>query len=124
MLVAAFAIGTGLNGLYNGISDVSDAENALQTLVSLLNILVGITGLSAAALVWKQHRWASAAVIGWAAAIVTISIMAPRAYAPEEVGWLAAILGGLGAAAVAVALVLYVRWRMRVTARGESSPAS
>jgi uncharacterized membrane protein len=124
MLVAAFALGTALNGFYNGVSDLTDAENALQTLVSLLNILVGITGIAAAVLLWRQHRRATAFVIAWAATIVTVAVMAPRAHAPEDVPWLAAIIGGLGAAAVAVAVVLYVRWRMRLTARGESSLAS
>jgi len=124
LLVAAFAIGTALKGLYNGISDLSDAENGLQTFVSLLNILVGITGITAAVLLWRQHRWAMASVVTWAATIVTVAVVAPRAHAPEDVAWLTAIIGGLGVAAVAVAVVLYVRWRLRLTARGESSLAS
>lgn len=124
MLVGAFAVGTGLNGLYNGITDLPDAETTLQTIVSLLNILIGVTGFAAAMLVWRHHRWATASVIAWAATIVTIVVMAPRAHAPEDVGWPAALAGGIGTAAVVVAVVLYVRWRIRVTARGESSPAS
>jgi hypothetical protein len=124
MLAAGFAVGTALNGFYNGISDLPDAESRLQTMVSLLNILIGISGIAAAVFVWRQHRWATTSLIMWAAAIVSISVMAPRAYAPEEVSWPAALAGGLGATAIVVAVVLYVRWRMRLTARGESSPAS
>jgi hypothetical protein len=122
MLVAAFTIGTGLNGLYNGATDFPHSETTLQAVAALINILVGITGIAAAALVWREHRRATIAVAVWAAAIVGIAVMAPRAYA--EVGWLPALVGGLGTAAVVVAVVLYVRWRMRLTARGESSPAS
>jgi hypothetical protein len=124
MLVAAFAIGTGLNGLYNGATDLPSSETTLQTIAALLNIVVGITGIIAAVLLWREHRRATIAVIAWAVAIVGIAVMAPRAYAPEDVTWLTALVGGLGTAAVVVAVVLYVRWRMRLTARGESSPAS
>jgi xanthine/uracil permease len=122
MLVAAFAIGTGLNGLYNGATDLPHSETTLQSIAALLNILVGITGIAAAVFVWRQHRRALASVVAWATAVVAIAVMAPRAYA--EVGWPAAVGGGLATAAVVAAIVLYVRWRMRVRARGESSPVS
>ena len=124
MLVAAFAIGTALNGLYNAFVLIPSADTTLQTIAALLNIVVGITGITSAVLVWRQHRRATMSVMAWAAAMVASAVMAPRAYAPEAVGWPAALAGGIGAAAVAVAVVLYVRWRLRLTARGESSLAS
>jgi hypothetical protein len=113
ILVAAFAIGTGANGLYNGVTDIPDAPNQLATVVGAINIFMGIAGLAAAVLLWRQQR----------ASAVLVSILAPRAYAPE-VGWPAAILGGVMTAALVVTIVLYVRWRLGIRAIGESSPAS
>jgi len=123
MLVAAFAVGTGLNGLYNGATDIPTAANTLATVVAVMNIVMGIAGLAAAVLLWRQHRRAVPLVIVWGASAIALSILAPRAYAPDA-GWPAAIAGGLVTAAVVVALVLYVRWRFGATARGKPSPAS
>ncbi len=123
ILVAAFTIGTGLNGLYNGVTDLPRAPNGLATMVGVLNIMMGITGLSAAALVWRQHRAAALLIVLWGASAVGASVLAPRAYAPE-VGWPPAILGGLVTGALVVTVVLYVRWRLGLRESGESSPAS
>ncbi len=123
ILVAAFAIGTGINGLYNGVTDLPRAHNALATMVGVLNITMGLTGLASAALIWRQHRAAALLVVLWGASAVAASVLAPRAYAPE-VGWPPAILGGVVTAALVVTVVLYVRWRLGLTATGESSPAS
>ena len=123
ILVAAFAIGTGANGLYNGVTDIPDAPNQLATVVGVINIFMGIAGLAAAVLLWRQHRLAVPIVMAWGASAVVVSILAPRAYAPE-VGWPAAILGGVMTAALVVTIVLYVRWRLGIRAIGESSPAS
>jgi hypothetical protein len=122
-LVAAFAIGTGLNGLYTGATDLPRAPNTLATIVSVLNVLMGIAGIAAAVLVWRQHRRATAPMVAWGVCIIGAALLAPRAYAPE-VGWPAAIVGGITAAALVSTIFLYVRWRLGVTARGESSPAS
>jgi hypothetical protein len=123
ILVAAFAIGTGLNGLYNGATDLPHAPNTLATVVNLLNLTVGIAGIAAAVLVWRQDRRATAPMVAWGASIVGAALLAPRAYAPE-VGWPAAIVGGVATAALVVTVFLYARWRLGLTARGESSPAS
>ena len=123
ILVAAFAVGVGLNGLYSGAQDMRDAPNALATTVAVFSILMGIGGIAAAALIWRQDRRAIAPLAVWAASAVGASTLAPRAYAPEA-GWPAAILGGIMTAAVVVAIVVYTRWRLGVTARGESSPVS
>jgi xanthine/uracil permease len=123
ILVAAFAIGTGANGLYNGVTDIPDSPNQLATVVGAINIFMGIAGLAAAVLLWRQHRLAVPIVMAWGASAVVVSILAPRAYAPE-VGWPAAILGGVMTAALVVTIVLYVRWRLGIRAIGESSPAS
>jgi hypothetical protein len=123
ILVAAFAVGTGLNGFYNGVTDLPSAPHTLGVLVGILNVLIGITGLTAAALIWRQHRLAAVMIIAWGAATVGASVLAPRAYAPET-GWPTAVLGGVVTAALVVTIVLYVRWRLGLSARGESSPAS
>jgi hypothetical protein len=123
LLVAAFAIGTGINGLYNGVTDIPSAHNSVATMVGVLNIAMGLTGLAAAVLIWRQHRAAALLIVLWGACAVAVSVLAPRAYAPEA-GWPAAILGGVVTAALVVTVVLYVRWRLRLTGPGESSPAS
>lgn len=123
LLVAAFAIGTGLNGLYTGVTDLPTAPNSLATMVGVINIVMGITGLGAAVQLWRQHRLAVPLVIAWGTSAIALSILAPRAYA-SDAGWPAAIAGGLVTAAVVVAIVLYVRWRLAITALGKSSPAS
>lgn len=123
ILVAAFAVGTGLNGLYSGVTDLPRAPNGLATLVGGLNILMGVSGLAAAVYIWRQHRVAAALIVAWGASAIALSVMAPRAYAPEA-GWPAAILGGVITAALVVTVVLYVRWRLGLTESGESSPAS
>ena len=123
ILVAAFAVGTGLNGLYTGATDIPTAPNTLATIVGVINIVMGLSGLAAAAQLWRQHRLAVPLVIAWGASAIALSILAPRAYAPDA-GWPAAIAGGLVTAAVVVAIVLYVRWRFAATARGTPSPAS
>lgn len=111
ILVGAFAVGTGINGLYNGVSDLPTAPNALATVVGVMNILMGITGLTAAVLIWREHRAAAPLIVAWGACAVAVSILAPRAYAPEA-GWPAAILGGVVTGALVVTVVLYVRWRL------------
>lgn len=123
ILVAAFAVGTGLNGLYNGITDLPTAPNDLATVVGVVNIIMGIAGLAAAVLIWRQPRLATTAIVVWGSAAVAVSVLAPRAYAPEA-GWLGAILGGVVTGALVATVVLYARWRLGLTARGESSPAS
>ena len=121
LLVAAFAVGTGLNGLYNGATDIPTAPNALATIVGVINILMGVTGLTAAVLIWRQHRAAASLIVAWGASAVAVSILAPRAYAPEA-GWPAAILGGVVTAALVVTVVLYVRWRLRLGRPVNSPP--
>ena len=123
ILVAAFAVGTGLNGLYSGATDIPTAPNTLATIVGVINIVMGSSGLAAAVQLWRQHRLAVPLVIAWGASIIALSILAPRAYAPE-VGWPTAILGGVMTAAVVVSIVLYVRWRFGAMAPGKPSPAS
>lgn len=111
LLVAAFAVGTGINGLYNGVTDLPTAPNTLATIVGVINVIMGITGLTAAVMLWREHRAAAPLILLWGACAVTVSILAPRAYAPEA-GWPAAILGGVVTAALVVTVVLYVRWRL------------
>lgn len=123
ILVAAFAVGTGINGLYTGVTDLPRAHNVLATMVAVLNITMGLTGLSAAVLIWRQHRAAALLIALWGASAVAASVLAPRAHAPEA-GWPAAILGGVITAALVVTVVLYVRWRLGLRETGESSPAS
>jgi hypothetical protein len=123
ILVAAFAIGTGLNGLYNGATDLPRAPNTLATVVGVANLVMGITGIAAAVLVWRQDLRATAPIVAWGASAIAASVLAPRAYAPEA-GWPAAILGGVMTAALVITIFLYVKWRLGLTARGESSPAS
>jgi hypothetical protein len=123
ILVAAFAIGTGLNGLYNGATDLPRAPNTLATIVGVLNLTMGIAGIAAAVLVWRQHRRATAPMVAWGASIIGASLLAPRAYAPE-VGWPAAVVGAVAAAVLVITIFLYARWRLSLTAPGESSPAS
>ena len=124
ILVAAFAVGTGVNGLYGGVKDLPDAPNTLAKIVSLFSMLMGIAALPAAVLLWRQDRRAIVATAVWGASAIGAATLAPRAYAAEEAGWPAAILAGVMTTAVVVAIVLYTRWRLGVTARGESSPAS
>ena len=123
ILVAAFALGTGLNGLYTGVRDIPSAPNGLAVAVAVINLTLGVTGLAAAVLIWGHHRWATWLIVLWGASAVAAAVLAPRAYAPEA-GWPAALIGGLVTAALVVTIVLYVRWRVRITAAGESSPAS
>lgn len=124
ILVAAFAVGTGINGFYTGVKDLPDAPNTLATMVSLFNLLMGIGGLAAAVLLWRHDRRALVPVAVWGGSLIGAATLAPRAYAPEDAGWPAAIVGGIMTAAVVVAIVVYTRWRLGLTARGESSPAS
>jgi len=123
ILVAAFALGTGLNGLYTAVRDLPSAPNGLAVAAAVANFTLGVTGLAAAALVWRHHQWATWLIVLWGASAVATAVLARRAYAPEG-GWPAALIGGLVAAALVVTIVLYVRWRLRVTAAGESSPAA
>jgi hypothetical protein len=122
-LVAAFAIGTGLNGLYNGATELPRSPNALAAIVGALNLIMGITGIAAAVLVWGQDRRATAPIIAWGASAIGASLLAPRAHAPEA-GWPAAIVGAFVTAVLVVTIVTYVKWRLSLTAPGESSPAS
>lgn len=124
ILVAAFAVGTGINGFLTAVKDLPDAPNTLATMVSLFNLLMGIGGLAAAVLLWRHDRRALVPVAVWGGSLIGAATLAPRAYAPEDAGWPAAIIGGIMTAAVVVAIVVYTRWRLGLTARGESSPAS
>lgn len=123
ILVAAFALGTGLNGLYTGVRDIPSAPNGLAVAAAVANLTLGVTGLAASVLVWRHHQWATWLIVLWGASAVATAVLARRAYVPEA-GWPAALIGGLVAAALVVTIVLYVRWRLRVTAAGESSPAA
>jgi hypothetical protein len=124
ILVAAFAVGTGINGLINGVQDLPGAPNALATTVAALNLVMGIAGFAAAVLIWRVDRRAVVPMVLWGISGIGASTLAARAYAPEDVTWLAAILSGIATAAVVAAIVVYTRWRLGVTARGESSPVS
>jgi hypothetical protein len=123
LLVAAFALGTGLKGLYSGATALPGAPNTLATVVGVLNLTTGIAGILAAVLVWRQDRRATVPLIAWGASVIGAALLAPLAYAPNA-GWPAALVGGVPTAAVVVTIVLYVRWRLGLTALGESSPAS
>jgi hypothetical protein len=123
LLVAALAVGTGLNGFYTGVTDLLDARNTLTVLVGAINLIMGVAGLSAAVLIWRQDRRGTPLIVAWGATVVGVAVLRPRAYAPE-MGWPTAIVGGVVTAALIVTVVLYARWRLGVTAAGESSPAS
>lgn len=123
VLVAAFAIGTGLNGLYSGATSLPRAPNTLATIVGVLNLVMGISGIATAALVWQQDRRAIMPMGAWGASVIGAALLAPRAYAPE-VGWPAAIVGSVTASVLVITVFLYARWRLGLRAPGESSPAS
>ena len=123
VLVAAFAIGTGLNGLYSAATSLPSAPNTLATIVGGLNVLMGIAGIATSVLTWRQDRRALIPMIVWAAAVISTALLAPRAYAPQ-VGWPPAITAALTAGALVITVVLYARWRLSLRGRGESSPAS
>ena len=123
LLAAAFALGTGLNGLYNGVTNIPRAPTELAMTVAILNVVMGLSGAAAAVLLWQQRPRALTALLVWGATVVGAAMLAPLAYA-EEQGWLAAIFRGVATGGVVAMVLAYVRWRLRLTARGESSPAS
>ena len=123
LLAAAFALGTGLNGLYNGVTNISRAPNELAMTVAILNIVMGLSGSAAAVLLWRQRPRALIALLVWGATVVGTAMLAPLAYT-NEAGWLPAIFRGVVTGGVVAMILTYVRWRLTLTARGESSPAS
>lgn len=123
VLVAAFAIGTGLNGLYRAATSLPSAPNALATILGVLNVVMGIAGIATAVLTWRQDRRALFPMIVWGALVVSAALLGPRAYAPQ-IGWPPAITAAITAGALVITIVLYARWRLGVRAPGESSPAS
>lgn len=123
LLAASFALGTGLNGLYNGVSNIPRAPNELAMTVAILNIVMGLSGAAAAVLLWQQRPRALIALLVWGATVVGTAMLAPLAYT-NEAGWLPAIFRGVVTGGVVAMILTYVRWRLTLTARGESSPAS
>ena len=122
LLAAAFALGTGLNGLYNGVTNIR-APNQLAMTVAVLNVVMGLSGATAAVLLWRQRPRALIALLVWGATVVGTAMLAPLAYT-NEAGWLPAIFRGVVTGGVVAMILTYVRWRLTLTARGESSPAS
>lgn len=123
LLAAAFALGTGLNGFYNGVINIPRAPNELAMIVAVLNVVMGLSGAAAAVLLWRQRSHALIALLVWGATVVGTAMMAPLAYT-DEAGWLPAIFRGVVTGGVVAMILTYVRWRLTLTARGESSPAS
>lgn len=123
LLAAAFALGTGLNGLYNGVTNIARAPNELAMIVAILNVVMGLSGAAAAVLLSRQRPRALIALVVWGATVVGSAMLAPLAYT-DEAGWLPAIFRGVVTGGVVAMILTYVRWRLTLTARGESSPAS
>ena len=118
-LVAAFAIGTGLSGLLNGIENIDDAPNSLATVVAVANLVMGLAGLATAVMVWREDRRALVPFLFWGGSAVVASIAAPLAYSPE-IGWPPVLMGGLTTVLLLALIFAYVRRRLTpTTARDE-----
>ncbi len=117
-LVAAFAIGTGLSGLLNGIESIDEAPSSLATVVALANLLMGVGGIATAVMVWREDRRALGPFLLWGGSAVVASVVAPLAYSPE-IGWPPVLIGGLTTVLLLALIFAYVRRRLGATVRDE-----
>jgi hypothetical protein len=117
-LVAAFAIGTGISGLIEGMQGFDNPPNSLALVVAIANIVMGVAGIVTAVMVWRQDRRALVPFFLWAGSAVVASIAAPLAYSPET-GWPPVLIGGLATALLVSLVFTYVNRRLRATARDE-----
>jgi hypothetical protein len=113
-IVAAFAIGTGLSGLLNGIEDLNAAPNALATMVAVANLVMGVGGIVTAVMVWREDRRALVPFLVWGGSAVVASVLAPLAYSPE-IGWPPVLIGGLTTVLLLALIFVYVRRRLTAT---------
>lgn len=115
-LIAAFAIGTGLSGLLNGIENFDDAPNSLATVVAIANLVMGAGGIATAVMLWREDRRALIPFLIWGGSAVVASIAAPLAHSPR-LGWPPVLIGGITTVLLLTLVFFYVRRRLATTVR-------
>lgn len=117
-LVAAFAIGTGISGLLEGIQSLDEPPNSLAIVVAVANLVMGVAGIVTAVMVWRQDRRALFPFLVWGGSAVVASVAAPLAYSPNT-GWPPVLIGGIATALLLTLIFIYVRRRLTTTVRDE-----
>lgn len=117
-LVAAFAIGTGISGLLEGIRSLDHPPNSLAIVVAIANLVMGAAGIATAVMVWRLDRRALVPFFVWGGSALVASVAAPLAYAPST-GWPPVLIGGIATALLLTLIFVYVRGRLTATARDE-----
>lgn len=117
-LVAAFALGTGISGLVEGIQSLDEPPNWVAIVVAVANLTMGAGGIATAVMVWRKDRRALVPFLLWGGSALVASIAAPLAYSPE-IGWPPVLVGGITTAVLVALIFAYVRRRLATTVRDE-----
>ena len=117
-LILLLLMTTAIAGLRGGLPLVRDGATHQIQALGFLELAYGVGGfLGGLGLLWRR-RWALPAVAVWGAAGTTAAFVAPLLFTPRVV-WSGVILGGVGAAAIAIGVAWYV-WRYLKSAASAS----
>jgi hypothetical protein len=93
-------------GVWHAIYAITMLPAPSSALLLLAFILQAVLAILAAIGVWRQRRWAAAAVLGLGAAVAATALV--EAFVLGIIGWLYALLIAVGAIVIALLLGAYL----------------
>ncbi len=120
LLAIVLLLGTGVIGIYNGVTEVTQGTNALQRSVTIAVFLYGLFGIAGGAGLALRRPWSLTLAIAWTVAVVYAASVASFAYGDptfsrSETG--AGVIGAFAATALIGALVV---WTARSATRSST----
>jgi len=112
--------GTGVLGIYNGLTENAAGETMFQQTVNVGVLLYGALGLVSTYGLFRRHRQSLWTVIAWALVITYVPGAAVMAYAGEDAGVGAAI----AASGVTALIALGVIWTTNAMTKPDRRPTA
>ena len=120
VLAILVLVGTGVLGVRNGVTEWSGADTGWRKSVTGGVLLYGVLGLAAGIGLLRRRAWSLPLAIAWGLVVTYVASTAALAFGGPGVPMSAAIAGGIGAAVIALLVVLATRAGVRDVPRARS----
>jgi FtsH-binding integral membrane protein len=120
VLSLALLLVTGVDGIYNGLTEWGDAHTRMQQSVTIGVFLYGVLGVITAFGLFRRRRWSLGTAICWGIAVTYVPGVAVMAYGGQDATVSSAFLASGASALIAAA----VTWTAHRTTRNDAEIAS
>ena len=120
VLSLAVLVVTGVDGIYNGVTEWGDAHTRMQQSVTIGVFLYGVLGLITTFGLFRRRRWSIGTAICWGIAVTYVPGVAVVSYGGQDATMSSAFLASGASALIAAAVI----WTVHRTTRNDAGMAS